>query len=238
MNGSSTLRGVLLSSVARKLVSTLTGLGLVVFLILHLAGNLTLLIPGGEVFNQYALKLKDFGPLFYVGEAGLAFLIALHAVQGILLKVENGRARGGVDYRAPATKGGPSRSGLSSLNMAFTGILLLAFIIIHVAHFRLGPAEAEGYVTTLGDREARDLFRLIVETFGSPIITSIYTVSMVILFGHLRHGIWSAFQSLGLLKGRASTTLHVLSAVVAVLLAMGFVLLPVYLHFVYKGVAP
>ena len=228
---------LLFSTVGRKITMALSAIGLVVFAVMHLAGNLQLFLPDGTLFNKYALMLHDFGWLLYVAEAGLAAVIVFHAVSGIMLKVNHRNARKDA-YHVSKTKGGPSKGNVASRSMIISGMILLFFIIYHIYQFRFGPGIAEGYVTTIDGREARDLHRLVVETFQDPIWVAVYVGAMLFLAAHLRHGIWSMLQSLGLMCPRYSKCIYCLGLVVAVVLAVGFLLIPIWMYFNNSGVTP
>src|SRR4051812_42942914 len=102
------LKQAVTSSVGRKLITAVTGIGLVVFTVLHLAGNLFLYNHEGAAFNHYGAGIENLGKLLTVAEVGLFFVFALHIVNGIRLKLGNRGARP-VGYRnRPRTKGGPS----------------------------------------------------------------------------------------------------------------------------------
>jgi succinate dehydrogenase / fumarate reductase cytochrome b subunit len=115
--------------------------------------------------------------------------------------------------------------------MIFTGSILLLFIVGHVWTFKFGPGMAEGYVTMIDGEPSRDLYRLVIETFKNPVYVIGYTVVMALLGVHLRHGFWSAFQSLGAIKPSARKTMQSAGIVVALLLAVGFLSIPLYIYF-------
>ena len=114
--------------------------------------------------------------------------------------------------------------------MIFTGSLLLVFIIFHVWTFKFGPGISEGYVTIVNEEPARDLYRLVVETFKNPLYVVGYSVVMILLGLHLRHGFWSAFQSLGAIRPSARRTLRLVGSVIALLLTIGFLSIPIYIY--------
>lgn len=207
-----------------------TGLALVGFVIGHLAGNLTLYVPGGEVFNRYARGMESLGALLIAVEIGLVLVFLLHVITGIRVKLESKRARP-VGYAVARSKGGPSKGSFASRNMILTGMALLAFVIIHVKQFKYGPGVAEGYVTTLDGAESRDLYRLVVETYQNPWVVAFYVGMMLLLGMHLRHGFWSAFQSLGVAHPRWSPLIYSAAALLAVVLAGGFLIIPIWLYF-------
>jgi succinate dehydrogenase / fumarate reductase cytochrome b subunit len=226
-----TLKKALSLSVGKKFLMALSGLALVVFIILHLAGNILLYFPGGELFNAYAAKLKSFGIWFYVGEVVLFALILFHVLMAISLRIRNKSARP-VKYATKfQSKKGNSRANLSSLNMVVTGVLLLLFIIVHVKEFRFGPDISDGFSTTIQGETVRDLYKLVVHEFKETEEVVIYTIVMIVLFLHLRHGFWSAFQSLGAMNPRLSKPITVLGYLIAFVTMVGFIGIPIYIYF-------
>jgi succinate dehydrogenase / fumarate reductase cytochrome b subunit len=91
-------------------------------------------------------------------------------------------------YGKYASAGKPSRQTLSSRSMILTGVILFVFIVFHVWTFKYGPGMSEGYVVNLNGEEVRDIRRLLVEKFQSPVLAFGYTAIMLLLFLHLRHG--------------------------------------------------
>jgi succinate dehydrogenase / fumarate reductase cytochrome b subunit len=225
------LRKVLASTVGRKIVMALSGMALVLFVMLHLAGNLQLLLPDPEAFNRYAANFKKLGPLFYVAEWGLFGLIALHVILGGVLYAKSHRARD-AGYAIAETKGGDSRWNASSGWMLFWGGLLLVFIVVHVAQFRFEAFVPDGvdYRTTLDGAAVQDLHALVLDTFTSGWWVAFYVGAMLCLGIHLRHGLWSMFQSIGAMPARYSAPAYVAAAAVAALLALGFLILPLILY--------
>lgn len=219
----STARAGLRSSVARKLVNGLTGILAMLFIIAHLLGNLTLL-GGSRAFNTYAESLHRLGFLVYVAEVGLVLLFGIHAVTAIQVYLQKRESRRHA-YAVVNTKGAPSRQTIFSRTMIVTGSVLLVFLVWHVIQFRFGA----WYTTSLDGHEVRDLYRLVYEVFQNPVWVVAYVVVMVLLGFHLRHGFWSAFQSLGALGPRARPLAYSLGAVFAVVMAFGFIVLPVYM---------
>jgi succinate dehydrogenase / fumarate reductase cytochrome b subunit len=223
------LRTVSGSLVFRKFVMGATGLALVGFTITHLSANLLLYKKDGELFNAYAEKLASFGVLLYVAEAALLAFFLFHAFTGIRLALIGRKAKP-VGYEVKRSKGGNSRSGIASNSMAITGSVLLVFLVLHVIHFKFGPGIGEGYTAQVGGVEARDLHRLVYEEFKKPGVVAFYVVVMAILATHLRHGVWSALQSLGLTKTNTKTSYLVLG-LIGVLLGVGFLTIPVFVYF-------
>jgi succinate dehydrogenase / fumarate reductase cytochrome b subunit len=224
------------TTVAKKFVMALSGLALIGFVITHLLGNLTLYSRSGEPFNAYALKLHSLGLLLTVAEVGLVVLFLVHIAFALMAKQTHlaARPKGYRVWRskAHALSGVPegSPSNISSRNMIVSGLALLAFVGIHIWQFRFGPSIDAGYVTSIHGEDARDLHRLIVETFKNPVWAGFYVVMMVFLGLHLRHGFWSAFQSAGWTRRDTTLKIRVLGAGLAGLLTVGFLFIPVYIY--------
>lgn len=215
------------STVGKKIIMGISGLLLILFLIVHLGGNLALFVPdGGRTFNLYAHNLHKLGGLVNVARIGLLAFFLFHIISGIQVTMENRRARSS-RYAVTASKGGPSKMSASSRSMIITGIIIAIFVPLHVRMFSLGTY----YDTVIDGEPMRDLYRLVVEKFKDPIIAFGYVAVMLLLGMHLRHGFWSAFQSLGALNKRRLPLFYSAGLVVALLLAGGFVLLPLYIHF-------
>lgn len=213
------------STVGSKIMIALTGLLLFGFLVTHLAGNLTV-FGGSATFNAYAHKLESTKPLLYVAELGLIAIFLLHIVKTVGNVIRNRSARP-VGYSEKRGAGHTSRKSLSSTSMILTGVTILAFVVIHIRSFKYGPYYVEdttGY---------RDLFRVMVEAFQEPLFVGFYVLSMALIGMHLNHGISSATQSLGLANGRTGRSLVLAGRVLAVSIAGGFALLPIYIFLAY-----
>lgn len=219
-----------LTTVAKKFFMGLSGIALVLFVIVHLLGNLTLYSPTSEAFNHYALGIHSFGKLLYAAEIGLLAVFLVHIFLGYAMKLKNKAARPD-GYKLWKSKGGGTPSNISSRSMAITGSFILLFVLIHVKMFRFGPGMTDGYVTQVNGEQALDLYRVVHESFKNPLIVVFYVVAMVLLGLHLRHGFWSAFQSLGTTSGERSVKLRCLGAALALLMAVGFLFIPIYMYF-------
>ncbi|HUG43569.1 MAG TPA: succinate dehydrogenase cytochrome b subunit [Acidobacteriota bacterium] len=218
----------MLSTTATKFLMAFTGLALFLFIVGHLAGNL-LLLAGPDSFNSYSHTLLSMGWLLYAVEAGLIVFFAAHVVSGVSIVWKNRGARGN-RYQTTRSRGEPSRMNFSSRSMIWTGLVLLVFTIVHLQTFKFGPAEAEGYLTTVDGVVMRDLYRLVVEVFSNEVYVVGYVAAMVLLGLHLRHGFWSAFQSLGAHHPRITPILYGFGAFTAALLAIGFLFLPIWIY--------
>jgi succinate dehydrogenase / fumarate reductase cytochrome b subunit len=210
------------STVATKLLIALTGLSLVLYLVVHLAGNLLLLL-GPATFNGYAHALVS-NPLIVPVEIGLAALFLIHVYETIVMWFANRRARPD-PYEAKAWAGGPSRKSVASSTMIYTGLLTLAFVVLHVRTFRYGV------VYRVPGTGERDLYRLVLEVFRDPLAVVFYEVALVLVGFHLWHGFTSALESLGLDHPRYTPLIVLAGRILAIAIAAGFLFIPLWVHF-------
>ncbi len=179
------------SSLGSKYIMALTGAGLFVFLIGHIAGNL-LLYFGQDALNAYALGLRNlpFG-LLWIARGGLLAIVLAHLVIAFKLTLQNKSARP-QRYAYEATL----QASFASRTMPYTGTLILLFILLHLFQFtfRLVGAE-QGLIDPLG---RDDVYTMVVHAFQNPVYSLIYAVSMFVLGFHLSHGLSSMWQSMGL----------------------------------------
>ena len=204
------------SSVGKKLLMALTGLAFIGFLAAHLAGNFAI-YAGKAAFNGYAEKLQSLGPLLYVFRAGLIVFAVVHITTGLVLFLQNRKARP-VSYTTYASAGGRT---LSSRTMPYTGLIILAFVVFHLFHF------------TFVDKTAATIFDLVTVAFNRPGVTALYAVAMVIVALHVRHGFWSAFQTIGANHPKYMPAVSVLSLAAGWAVAAGFGLLPIVVSLIY-----
>ncbi|MBI3924526.1 MAG: succinate dehydrogenase cytochrome b subunit [Armatimonadetes bacterium] len=221
------LAAALRSTVGRKFLMGLTGLVWFSYLIAHLSGNL-LLFAGANAFNAYAHFLTNtllHGAFVWIADSVLVTTLSIHVYTGIGIWLRKGDARP-IDYAKHRDAGPPSRKNDASLSMAFTGILILGFIIWHVIQFKFDVDDRYPAYELAGE-EVRDVYSLVVTAFQDPMVVGVYVLMMVLIAIHLSHGVWSAFQSLGLNNSRFLPILHVGGALFALVLAAGFLVLPV-----------
>ncbi len=223
-------RSFFTSPVLRKTLTGITGLGLVFFVLMHMLGNLQYLSPNEDAYNLYTHKLESLGILLYIVEIGLLAFFILHAIIGINIYLKKRAARP-VDYLEYASAGGESKQSLSSRTMIITGIVLLIFLVVHLWSFKFGPGMAEGYTVTIEGTEMRDLKRLMTEKFSHAPWAFGYVAVMLLLAFHLRHGVWSALQSLGAIKPKWSPLIYTVAAIIAILITVGFIVLPLWIYF-------
>ncbi len=219
------------STIAMKYFMALTGLGWIVFVVAHLIGNLLLLSPDQDAFNRYSHALVGLGLPLIAAEIVLLVGLLIHVVAAIMVTYDNWQARW-KGYEVYESRGKPSKKTISSSTMIWTGLILVVFIPLHVYQFKYGPGIQQGYVVTLGGEQVRDLRRLVVETFSNTWYVAWYVTAMVVLGFHLRHGFWSAFQSLGLYHPRLTPIAYGLGVVVGLTLAVGFIFIPIWVYLI------
>ncbi len=208
------------SSIGAKWVMAVTGVLFVLWLILHLVGNLQV-FKGAEIFNGYAAFLANEPALLWGQRLFVFVIVVLHVSAGLRLWYLNRKARPQA-YQAYRYR----KATWITRTMAYTGLLLLAFILFHLAHFTLGwviPSEFK----SMSGQGVPDVFHMVVASFERGGIVAIYVVGMALLALHLSHGIWSAIQTLGL-NGRRWTPFAVQAGrVIAVMIAAAFVAIPI-----------
>ncbi len=213
-----------LSTVGRKLTMALTGLLLVGFLVMHLAGNL-LMFLGDETYNAYSHFLIKH-PLIIIAEIGLILLFLFHIVDAVILRITERESRP-KDYD---TKKSLGKRSLSSYTMIYSGVIILGFLIFHIVTMKFGPY----YQAQNSEIEMRDLYRLVVEWFSKPWYAIIYIVSMFFLGLHLIHAFQSSLRTLGISHRKYLHFLTAVSYLLAIVLAIGFAALPIYFWLFYN----
>jgi succinate dehydrogenase / fumarate reductase cytochrome b subunit len=211
------------STIALKLLMAVTGLVFVLFVLVHMYGNLKA-FSGHDAYNDYAAHLRSIGEpelphegMLWLIRAALLGSLVVHVTCAVVLWRRAGRARTTKYVMRKNTS-----STLSSHWMRWGGVALLLFIVWHLLNFTIGKVNVTGGRTD-------DPYDLLVDSFGTWWLTVIYLVAMAALAMHLRHGVWSAAQTLGLTNNaRARRNANVLGVVLAVVIAGGFSLVPVF----------
>ena len=180
------------SSIGRKVVMSVTGIALILFMTFHCCMNIVALFSG----EAYNMVCKLLGANWYavVATAGLGALAVCHIVYAFLLTAQNRRARGAERY---AVTERPDKVEWASQNMLVLGIIVLLGLALHLFNFwyNMMFAELVGMHTAL---EPTDGFGLIVETFKNKLYVVLYIIWIVALWFHLSHGFWSAMQTIGI----------------------------------------
>lgn len=207
------------TSITKKIIMSLLGLFLVVFLAVHLGVNLLLLSTDPELFNT-ASHFMATNPLIQVMQYVLALGFILHIVFGIILWLQNNSAR----PKSYVKNNSKVNSSLESRTMIYTGLLILLFLIIHMRNFFV--------VIKFGEVPSGGDYVLVTELFGIWYYTLFYVVAFILLGLHLNHGFQSAFQSIGLNNKTWTPILKIIGTFYSVVIAGGFSLIALYHFFV------
>ncbi|MBI2896458.1 MAG: succinate dehydrogenase cytochrome b subunit [Deltaproteobacteria bacterium] len=199
--------------IGKKAVMALTGVVLFGFVLGHMLGNLQIYL-GSEQIDHYAVLLRSSPKLLWAVRGVLLVALVLHFVSAAQLKSISRAARPD-DYR----KYDPQRSTLGARTMLGSGLLLLAFVVYHLMHFTFGNAHP--------DFEELKVHHNVVTGFQEWPVSVSYIVAMVFLGMHLRHGLWSMFQSLGVSHPRYTPALRTFATVFAVVIVIGNVSIPI-----------
>lgn len=207
-------RTFLASTIGKKVVMAVTGLVLVGFVLGHMSGNM-LIYLGPEALDAYAEFLRHFlhGGGLWIARAVLLACATLHVWAAVSLTRADRAARP-VRYREWTAQ----KSTFASRMMRWSGVVILAFIVYHLLDLTLG-------VVNPGFEEGR-VYRNVVASFRVVPVALFYIVAMLLLWGHLRHGVWSLIRTLGLSHPRYDVLAHRLAAAVATLVVAGNVSFP------------
>jgi succinate dehydrogenase / fumarate reductase cytochrome b subunit len=213
------------SSIGKKWIVALTGLVMFLFVIGHMIGNLQVFIHPPEAINNYGQLLRTSPELLWVIRLALLAALTLHVVFTMWIVIENRRARP-VQYEKKASV----QSKLSTRLMAVTGLLLLAFVVFHIAHFTTHSVDPS-YSTFHDEKGRHDIFRMVVVGFSNVWFSLFYIVAMVMLCSHLSHGAWSWLQTVGLRTRKVADDTSRGAQIIAIVLAAGFISVPVAVLF-------
>ena len=211
------------TTLGAKYVMALTGFGLVVFVLAHMAGNL-LIFAGKDALNGYAHALEERPGLVWAARVILLAIFVLHIVLGIRLTRDNMRARP-VRYVCEDTV----QANWASRHMLLTGLVVLAFVVYHLLHFTIGVTDRTNFKrnihlyqpSDLAQRPEYDVARMVVGGFQQPVVTLAYVVAMFFLALHLYHGATSWFQSLGLNGRGYDKVINWVGPVIALIVLIG-----------------
>ncbi len=202
------------SSIGRKVIMASTGVILVLYVIAHMFGNLQV-YGGPEGINAYGKFLHTFlhGGGIWIARAVLLTAVLLHIWSATSLTLTSRRARG-IGYREQQWK----ESTYASRTMRWGGVIILLFVIYHILHFTTGAAHP--------DFVPGDVYHNFVTGFRVVPVSIAYIVAMIALGLHLRHGVWSMFQTLGVSHPRYIRAAHVGAWVVAIAVTAGNISFP------------
>jgi succinate dehydrogenase / fumarate reductase cytochrome b subunit len=207
------------SSTGKKFLMAISGAALFAFIIAHLLGNLQVFL-GPEELNRYSAFLHSTGELLWFARGGLLVMVIVHIWTATALTLENRSAR----PTAYATKNYIEAS-YASRTMHWSGIIVAAYIIYHLMHFTLRTVHPE--LSHFTDAMGRpDVYRMVVLSFQQPSIAIVYILANFLLGMHLSHGLYSGFQSLGILKEGLRPRMYVLSHLIGYGIFIGYASIP------------
>jgi len=195
----------------------LTGILLCLFLIIHVAGNLTLFV-GQEAFNAYVETLSKVKPLVRIIEVILALIFIGHIINAVILTIQNRRSTA---EKYLINKAGEN-STLSSRTMFVTGSVIFLFLILHLGtiwrQFQIHHEGGQFYSIVMSSQYG----------FGSIIFTILYLAGMFLLGFHLRHGFQSAFQTFGWNHSKYKPLISCISVLFWLIIPLAFATIPIY----------
>lgn len=218
---------ILSNSISRKNLMALTGLFLCLFLVIHLAGNLQLLLPEERAATQYNFYSELLSHNFLIKFISYALYLSIlvHVIDAIILTYQNWRARGAQGYVYDRRR---KASSWYSRNMGLLGALIFVFLVIHLKDFwfqyKFGTMamDAEGH---------KDIYTIVVALYQDPLYVGIYVISLLVLGFHLLHGFSSAFESLGLYHTRYSKWMKAFGWIYTIAITGGFIIIPLLVYF-------
>ena len=218
------------SSIGKKLVMSLSGFFLVIFLLVHVTAN-TFIFVSPEAFNTACHFMSYMTPVVPI----LALGFVIHILYAFILTIKNNKARP-VKYKQHVQGQG---SSWESRNMFVLGIIVVGVLALHLTDFwaKMQLAEWMGTVSVGNDANGNhNYYTLIVSKFTNPIFSAIYIVWIIALWFHLRHGFWSAFQSVGLSNQIWIKRWRCLAKLYAFVVAAIFLAIPIFIM-VKHGIA-
>jgi succinate dehydrogenase / fumarate reductase cytochrome b subunit len=219
-DGMNTLSTLYDSTLGKKYVMAVTGIGLFLFVIAHMLGNLQLFL-GADAVNAYALFLKSKPILLWGFRVGLLLLVILHITAAVQLTLHNRAAR-------PQKYANPKayKATYASRTLFLSGLLILAFIIYHLMHFTVGLVDPN-YLLLTDSLGRHDVYRMTILGFSHLGTSAFYIAATALLCLHLSHGVGSTFQSLGLKNKRTGVVIDRISKAAALIVFLGNSSMPI-----------
>lgn len=206
---------------------SLTGLFLCTFMVVHLLGNLQLIMnDGGKAFNVYADFMANNAFVQFTAK-GLYAMILLHAIKGLLMAWNNRKARGASRYAVTSNQ----NASWVSKNMAILGSWVFIFIGVHMSHFWYQAKWGNLAKVNIDGAQITDLYTKVSTAYENPLIVGFYVISMIMIGAHLWHGFGSAFQTLGLNHKKYTPLIDGFGKGFSVLIPAAFALIPIWMYF-------
>lgn len=215
------------SSIGRKLVMSLSGLFLILFLTFHLAMNLVAVFSA----EGYNMVCEFLGANWYalVGTLVLALGFVIHIAYAFWLTIQNRKARGNDRYAVVAK---PKHVEWASQNMLVLGIIIVLFFILHLAQFWYKMQFNEIAGLDLPNVNPHDGYQLIMDTFSNPLFVILYLIWFVAIWFHMTHGFWSSIQTIGWNNNIWLSRWKTISNVYATIICAGFAFIAIYFGFI------
>lgn len=217
------MSGLFKSSVGRKLAMALSALFLIIFLIIHLAVNITSLFSE-SLFNELSHFMGTNPLIQFALQPVLIIAVVFHFVMGFVLELKNRASR---DVKYVQYKGAASATWMSR-NMIYSGLVILAFILLHFYDFWF-PEMNHKYIEGLPEDPTR-YFGELQHKFVSPLRVGIYVLAFIFLGLHLLHGFQSSFQTVGF-NNKYTKCVKSLGKWYSALIPLGFIVIALYHHF-------
>ena len=200
------------TSIGKKVVMAITGLILFGFVIGHMLGNLQVFM-GANQMNAYAAMLKANATLLWGVRIVLLVGVILHIVAAVQLTRMSQRSRPeGYHYKDVI------QADYAARTMRWSGPIIAVFVIYHLLHFTTGSVHPQF--------DVHDVYRNVISGFRVWPVSLFYIIAMVALAFHLWHGVWSMFQTLGLINPKSDKIIHRLAAIATLALVIGFISIP------------
>lgn len=207
------------NSVVKKVVMAVTGIIMLLFLIAHMVGNLKA-FAGAATYNDYSEWLRTFG------EPALPYRTFLTTLEVILLASVLAHMWAALSLWRQARRARPERyvrkkhvaQSYASRTMRWGGVIIALYIVWHLLDMTVGAVNPAGRDSTPYER--------LIASMSNPWITAFYVLALVLLGFHIRHGIWSATQTLGQSNRRRERTVNAFAVVFSVVLIGGYLIVP------------
>lgn len=213
----------------RKSIIALTGLFLCVFLVVHLSANFILLLPeetARGLYNSYSTTLRE-NPLVKIIAYVLYLSIIFHSVYALIITLKNRKAK----PQRYLMNRSSENSSWTSKNMGLIGVMILLFLVVHLANFWARIKLGMGDVVGLDVSGHVDVYEITYSLFQNIYFVLFYTILMVPLGLHLNHGLKSAFKTLGFYHKKGLRVLAKISLIYAAIIAIGFGIIPFIVFF-------
>jgi succinate dehydrogenase / fumarate reductase cytochrome b subunit len=209
------------SSVGKKMIVAATGVILILFVIGHLLGNLQIFL-GPDWINGYSQHLRDLGPLLWLMRVSLLVTVIVHIYVTIRLAIDNRRAR-----PEPYIDKAYVKATFASRHMVLSGLIVLLFIIYHLAHFSVRVTDPRFALLKADPLGHYDVYSMMVYGFQNIYVSAFYVLGLFLLALHLSHGSSSFLQSLGFNNQKLTPRLAIGGRIFAWLLFAGYISIPV-----------